>query len=83
MSGDADSLGKPDSRMSIDPNSFDAASTSQVRLKDTYLGGSMEKQREIPSHQEEEDSEDSDNPEAEIWYYKGKQVTGETRCPKQ
>ena len=36
---------KPDSRMSIDPNSFDAASTSQVRLKDAYLGGSMEKQR--------------------------------------
>ena len=25
--------------------------------------------------QEEEDSEDSDNPEAEIWHYKGKQVT--------
>ena len=37
---------QPDSRMSIDPNSFDAASTSQVRLKDAYLGGLMEKQRE-------------------------------------
>ena len=35
----------------------------------------MEKQRRNPSHQEEEDSEDSDNPEAEIWYFKGKQVT--------
>ena len=29
-----------------------------------------------PSHQEE-DSEDSDNPEAEMWYYEGKQVTEE------
>ena len=31
--------GKPDSRMSIEPNSFDAASPSQVRLKDAYLAG--------------------------------------------
>ena len=54
-------------------NSFDAASSSQVRLKDAYLGGLMEKQRGNPSHQEEEDSEDSDNLEAEIWYYEGKQ----------
>ena len=29
-----------------------------------------------PSHQEEEDSEDSDNPGAETWYYKRKQVAG-------
>ena len=28
----------------------------------------MEKLRGNPSHQEEEDSEDSDNPKAEIWY---------------
>ena len=34
----------------------------------------MEKQRGNPSHREEEDSEDSDNPEAETWYYKGKLV---------
>ena len=40
--------------MSIEPNSFDAASTSQVRLKVAYLGGLMEKQRGNPSHQEEE-----------------------------
>ena len=60
--------GKPDSRMSIEPSSFDAASTSQARLKDAYLGGLMEKQRGDPSHQEEEDSEDSDNPAAETWY---------------
>ena len=38
--------GKPDSRMSVDPSSFDAVPTSQVRLKDAYLGGLMEKQRE-------------------------------------
>ena len=37
--------GKPDSRMSIEPSSIDAASTSQVRLKDAHLGGLTEKQR--------------------------------------
>ena len=68
-------LVKPDSRMSVEPSSFDAASTSQVRLEDAHLGGLMEKQRRNPWHQEEGDSEASDNPEAEIWYYKGKQVT--------
>ena len=41
-SPDADSFGKPDSRMSIEPSSFDAASTSQVRLKDAYHSGLME-----------------------------------------
>ena len=65
---------KPDSRMSIQPNSFDAASTSQVRLKDPYLGGLMEKQRRNPSNRENEGSEDSDNPEAETWYNKGESV---------
>ena len=34
--------GRPDSRMSIEPCSFDAASTSQARLKDAYFGGLME-----------------------------------------
>ena len=34
-----------DSRMSVEPSSFDAASTSQVRLKDAYFGGLMEEQR--------------------------------------
>ena len=63
--------GKHDSRMSIEPSSFDAASTSQVRLKGTYLGGLMEEQRGDPSHQEEENSEDSDNPAAGTWYCKG------------
>ena len=67
--------GEPDSRMSVEPSSFDAASTSQVRLKDAYLGGLVEKQRGDPSHQEEEDSEDYDNPEGGTWYYKGEPVT--------
>ena len=65
---------KLDSRMSVDPSLFDAASTSQVRLKDAYLGGLMEKQRGNPSHQDEENSEDSDNLEAGTWYYKKKPV---------
>ena len=43
---------KPDSKMSVEPSSFDAASTSQVRLrlKDAFLGGLMEEQRGDPSH---------------------------------
>ena len=63
--------GKPDCRMSVESSSFDAASTSQVRLKDAYLGGLMEEQRGDPSHQEEGNSEDSDNLAAGTWYYKG------------
>ena len=66
--------GKPDSRMSVEPSSFHAASTSQVRLKDAILGRSMEKQRADRSHQEEEDSEDSDNPAAGTWYDKEEPV---------
>ena len=31
--------GKPGSKMNLDASSFDAASASQVRLKDAYLGG--------------------------------------------
>ena len=72
---------KRDSRMSIEPSSFDAASASQVRLKDAYLGGLMEKQREDPSHQEEEeDSEDSDNPAAETWHYKEESVVQNSKA---
>ena len=61
--------GKPDSRMSVEPSSFDVASTSQVRLKDAHLGGLMEGQ-----HQEEENSEDSDNLAVGTWYYKAEPV---------
>ena len=65
--------GRPDSRMSVEPSSFDAVSTSPVRLKDAYLGGLMEEQRGDPSHQEE-NSEDSDNFAVGIWSYKGQLV---------
>ena len=61
-------------RMSVEPSTFDAASTSQVRRKDAYLGGLMEEQRRDPSHQEEDNSEDSDNPAAGTWYCKGEPV---------
>ena len=37
--------GKPDSKMNVEPSSFDAASTSQVRLNDAYFGCLMEGQR--------------------------------------
>ena len=70
--------GKLDSRMSS--NSFDAASSSRVRLKDAYLGGLMEKQRGNAPHQEEQGSEDSDNPEAEIWYYKEEPVAQNSKA---
>ena len=73
--------GKPDSRTSS--NSFDDASTSQMRLKDAYFGGLMEKQRGNPSHQEEEDSEDFDNPEAEIWHYKGEPFAQNSKVWRQ
>ena len=69
---------KPDSRMSVEPSSFDAAATSQVRLKDAYLGGLMEGQRRDPSHQEEEDSEDSDNSAAGTFV-----LQRGTCCPKR
>ena len=38
----ADGFGETDGRMRGEPSSFDAASTSQVRLKDACLGGLME-----------------------------------------
>ena len=66
--------GRPDSKMRIEPSSFDAASTSPMRLKDAYFGGLMEEQRGDPSHQEEENSEDSDNLAAGTWYYKREPV---------
>ena len=61
--------GKPDSRMSVEPSLFDAASTSQVRLKDAYFGGLMEEQRGRPFATREGNSGDSDNPAAGTWYF--------------
>ena len=71
--------GRPDSRMSVEPSSFEAASTSQVRLKDAYFGGLMEEQRGDPSH-EEENSEVSDIPAVGNWYYKGEPVAKNTKA---
>ena len=65
---------KPDSRMSVEPSSFDAASTSQVRVKDGYLKSSN------PSHQEEGNSEDSDNPAAGTWNYKEELVAQNSKA---
>ena len=65
---------KLDGRMGVEPSSFDAAATSQVRLKDAYLGGLMEEQQRNPSQQEENKSEDSDNA-AGTWYCKGERVS--------
>ena len=45
--------GRPDSRMSVEPSSLDVASTSQVRLKDGYLGGLMEEQQGNLTHEKE------------------------------
>ena len=72
--------GKPDSRMSVEPSSLDAASTSLVRLKDGYFGGLMEEQRRDPLHHEEGNSEDSDNPAAGIWNYKGEPVVQNSKA---
>ena len=44
---------RPDSRMSVEPSSFDAASISQVRLKDAYFGGLMEEQQGNLTHEKE------------------------------
>ena len=65
--------GKPESRMRINSKS-DAASSSQVRLKDAYLGGLMDTATMKPVASEEE-SGDMVNSESEIWIYQEEQVT--------
>ena len=40
----------------------------------------MEMQRGDPSHQEEEDSEDSDNPAAGTWYYREEPVAQNSKA---
>ena len=56
--------GKPDSRMSVEPSLFDAASASQVRLKDAYLGGLKEEQQGNLTHEKEQISEETDDSES-------------------
>ena len=69
--------------MNLEASSFDAASTSQVRLKDAYLGGLKEEQQGDLTHEKEE----TDDSESEPWCYKpvartneacGKPLAGET-----
>ena len=62
--------GKPGGRMNLEASSFDAASASQVRLKDAYLGGLKEKQQGDLSHEREENSGETDDSESEPWYYR-------------
>ena len=56
--------------MNLEASSFDAASASQVRLKDAYLGGLKEEQQGNLTHEKERISEESDDSESEPWYYK-------------
>ena len=58
---------KPDSKMSVEPSSFEAASASQVRLKDAYFGGLNEKQRGDLPCERQENSEETDDSESEPW----------------
>ena len=62
--------GKPDSKKNLDASSFFAASASQVRLKDACLGGLKEKQQGNLTHDKEQISEETDDPECEPWSYK-------------
>ena len=62
--------GKPCSRINLEASSFDAASASQLRLEDAYLGGLKEEQQGNLTHEKEEISEETDDSESELWYYK-------------
>ena len=69
-----DSFGKSDSRTSAESSSFDAASTSQVRLQDAHLHGLHGRAVEKPVASRRTNSEESDNPETEVWTYEGESV---------
>ena len=62
--------GKPRSRMNLEASSFDAASASQVRLKDAYLGGLKEELQGNLTHEKEEIPEETDDSESQPWYFK-------------
>ena len=79
--------GKPSSRMNLEASSFEAGSTSQVRLRDAYLGGLKEEQQGNLTHEKEPSSEETDDSESEPWFHKpvartneacGKPFAGET-----
>ena len=73
--------------MNLEASSFDAASASQVRLKDGCFGGLNEEQKGNLMHEKEQISEETDDSESERWCYKpiaetneacGKPLAGET-----
>ena len=68
--GTSGASGKPSSRMILEASSFDAASASQVKLKDAYLGGLKEKQQGDLPHEREENSGETDNSESEPWHHR-------------
>ena len=57
--------------MSIEPSSFDVSSATDGCTPWPVDGRAAAAD---PSHQDEEDSEDSDNPAAGTWYYRGELV---------
>ena len=69
--------------MNIAASSFDAASASQVKLKDAYLGGLKEKQQGDLPHEREGNSGETDDSESEPWYCKPAphdEACGKTIC---
>ena len=79
--------GKPRSRKNLEASSFDAASASQVRLNDAYLGGLKEELQGNLTHEKEQIPEETDDSESQPWYFKpvaqaneacGKPLAGET-----
>ena len=61
--------GKPDSSLSVEPSSLDAAWTYTVRLKDTYSEGLWKiSERPVPQ-------KDSDNCAVGTWYFQGELVS--------
>ena len=86
-SGTVGASGRPGSRMNLAASSFDAASASQERLKDAYLGGLKDELQGNLTHEKEQISEETDDSESEPLYYKlvpqkkeacGKPFAGET-----
>ena len=67
--GTSGASGRPGCRMNIAGSSFNAASASQVKLKDAYLGGLKgEQQGDLP-HEREGNSGETDDSECESWYF--------------
>ena len=80
-SGMSGASGRPGSKMNLEACSFKAASASQVRLKDAYLGGLKEEQQGDVAHEKEENSKETDDSESEPWFYKPVAQTNEA-CRK-